>query len=309
MKNKLKICVIASHKNFYVPDRLMAAGRKRGHDMHITTWEDLYINLESGKIFIGDKKKNIANFDAIIPRSDRYTIKLKNKRVSRHLDTLFRLTAEYAKSHKIFFLNHIYFSEYQSIDKLTQQFFFSQNNLPGIPTFYASDIKKLKRDIKTFPLVAKIAQGSMGKSVYKLNNIRELNKFIDERNKKQEFYMFQKYFEINCDYRVIVVDDKALGIMKRSPRNKTEWRTNFSLGGKISKSEKDPAMEKLSISTAKKMGLDYAGIDILKHKGKLHIIETNSLPQFRGFETVFPEVNVAGKIIKMVESRVKKIRK
>lgn len=306
MKKKLKICIIASHKNFYVPDRLMAEGRKRGHTMYLTTWEDLYVNLDNKKIFIGDKKKNLENFDAIIPRSDRYTIKIRNKRIFRHLDTLFRLTAEYAKSHKIFFLNHDYFSKYQSIDKLTQQFFFSQNGLPGIATFYASTIKKMRRGVRSFPIVAKIAQGSMGKSVFKLNNLRELSGFIDKRNQKGEFFIFQKYFKIYCDYRVLVVGDKTLGIMKRSPQKKTEWRTNFSLGGKISKSEKDPAMEKLSIATAEGMGLDYAGIDIIKHKGKLHIIETNSLPQFKGFETVHPEVNVADEIIKLIERKIRK---
>ena len=92
--------------------------------------------------------------------------------------------------------------------------------------------------------------------------------------------------------------------MKRSA-NKGEWRTNFSLGGNVEKNESNKEMEKIALKTAKKMGFDYLGIDILKNKNKVHIIETNSLPQFGGFEKAFPEVNVAKEIIQLVESKVK----
>ena len=93
--------------------------------------------------------------------------------------------------------------------------------------------------------------------------------------------------------------------MKRLPKS-GEWRTNFSLGGDVVAEKNDPKMIKLSLDIAKKMGFDYVGIDLLKDGGQLHIIETNSLPQFKGFEKAFPKVNVAEEIIRLVEAKVKK---
>ena len=170
----MKICIIASHKNLYAPKRIVEEGKKRGHDMYLTTWEDIIVNLDSNKLYFGDKKKSFSEFDAIIPRSDRYSIKIGKKRINRDLNTIFRLLVEYAKSSNIFFLNSKYFSEYQSIDKLAQQFFFLKNSLPGISTYYFSAKEKQGKNIKKikFPIVAKMAQGSTGTSVFKCNNKR-----------------------------------------------------------------------------------------------------------------------------------------
>jgi len=103
---------------------------------------------------------------------------------------------------------------------------------------------------------------------------------------------------------VLVVGQKVLGIMKRSA-NKGEWRTNFSLGGNVEKSESNKEMEKIALNTAKKMGFDYLGIDLLENRNKFYIIETNSLPQFKGFEKAFNNINVAKEIIRLVESKIK----
>lgn len=296
----MKICVISSHANLHAPTRIMEEGAKRGHEMYLTTWEDLFINISHPNFYFGDSKKSLDYFDAIIPRSDRYSMQLEKGRITRNMNTLFRLVLEYAKRNNIFFLNSPYFSSYQSLDKMTQQFFFYQNDLPGIDTSYFSAIEKYNKKMDTFPMVAKMAEGSTGTSVFKVNNAEDINSFIDKCNVEGNFFIFQKFHKITSDFRVIVVGNKVLGIMKRLPKN-GEWRTNFSLGGDVVAEENDPKMVQLSLDIAKKMGFDYVGIDLLKDGEQLHIIETNSLPQFKGFEKAFPEINVAEEIIKLVE--------
>ncbi len=302
----MKICVISSHFGLHAPTRIIEEGKKRGHEMHLTTWEDLRIDISNDHFYLGDEQKSLSEFDAIIPRSDRYNLRLSpQKRVTKNMNTLFRLTLEYARKNNIFFLNSVYFSSYQSLDKMAQQFFFFQNNLPGINTSYFSSPENFEKKLKTFPIVAKVAEGSTGTSVFKLNNPTELASFIDDRNTDGSFFIFQKFHKIKNDYRVLVVGKKVLGIMKRLPKN-GEWRTNFSLGGDVLAEKNDPEMIKLSLDIAKKMGFDYVGIDLLKDGGRLHIIETNSLPQFKGFEKAFPKINVAQELIKLVEKNATK---
>ncbi len=305
----MKICVISASKNFYAPKKLLEEGKKAGHDVYLTTWEDIIIDIQKENIYFGDKKNSLDKFDAIIPRSDRYSIKLSNKKiVNRHLDSLFRLLIEYSKKHGVFFLNGDYFSRYQSLDKLSQQYFFAENGLPGIETFFFTNPSKLicQKDIIKYPLVAKTSQGSRGLSVFKLKNISELENFLDKRAVDGQLFLFQKYHTIKHDFRILVVGKKVLGIMKRSS-NGTEWKTNISLGGSGERYPKNKKMEVLALSVASKMKFDYLGLDLLEdEQGNFRIIETNSLPQFRGFEKAFPEINVAKELIQLVEIKKQK---
>lgn len=299
----MKICVISYFKSVHAPQRIMHEGKKRGHKMYLTTWEDIYLEVSPKGIYLGDKKRSLDEFDAIIPRSDRYRIEVKGELITRHLDTIFRLIIEYAKEKKIFFLNSTYFSNFQSLDKISQQYFLFKNALPGINTYFFTALSKIKSGKKIAPpLVSKIAQGSMGKSVFKLNNKKEIEEFIKERNADGCLFLFQDYHPINCDYRVLVVGGKVLGIMRRTAQ-KGEWRTNFSLGGNVEGCQNNREIEKIALKTAKKMGLDYVGIDMLEDRGKYYIIETNSLPQFKGFEKAFPDINVAKELILLTEKK------
>ena len=296
----MKICIIALNKTDYAPQRIFESGKKEGHNMHIATWNEITLDLGQGKIEFSAGKKRLDKFDAIIVRNCKTIIWKGRGKITLHRETLMSLIVEFSRNHNIFFLNHRYLSGYQSQDKLSQQYFLFQNDLPGIPSSYFYDNNK--RIPHPFPLVSKIADGSLGKQVSKIENDRQLNQFLTNRKRDGEFFLFQKFCPIDHDYRILVVGNKALGTMKRTARS-GEWRTNFSLGGATARADHAKTLESLALKAAKKMNLDYAGIDILEYKNKLHIIEINSFAQFKGFEIAFPDINVAAEIIKLVEKK------
>ena len=233
----MKICIISVDKKDYAPQRILAEGKKLGHSMHLTTWFDIFLEVRENKIYIGDKERDLASFDIIIPRSPHFKAKANNKIIIKRLMTLLELIIEYAKNNRVVFLNDKYFSSYQSTDKLSQQYFLFKNKLPGIPSFHFSDIKKFKSENKLrFPLVAKFAQGSLGTGVFKVKDKKELEKFISQNDTTGKFYLLQEFYPIQCDFRVLVVGGKALGVMKRIAK-KGEWRTNVSQGGMACKVE------------------------------------------------------------------------
>ena len=301
----MRICIIALNEKDYAPQRIFQEGKKRGHQMHLTTWNDICLDIQKRKIFFRDGKKEFGQFDIIIPRNCKTIVGSKIGKRTLHRETLMRLLVEFAKQNNIYILNQEYLSDYQGLDKLSQQYFFSQKNLPGIQSCYFRRNKNQFAQKIGFPMVAKIADGSLGKQVLKIKNSRELKNFLEERNKDGEFFLFQKFYQIDSDFRVLVVGREALGTMERLPK-KGEWRTNFSLGGSLKKAPKDKLIENLAISVAAKMRLDYVGVDILKYKSRLYIIEVNSFAQFKGFEKTFSEINVAEKIIKLTEKKAQK---
>ncbi|MCD6149288.1 hypothetical protein J7J13_00695 [bacterium] len=302
----MKICILTYHKSVHPVKRLKEEGEKRNHDIYVMEWEDMIFNNNYKKRnYLGDKKKDLKEFDAIIPRSDRYRIEINGRKVSRNLNTIFRLIIQYIEGSKTFFLNSRYFSEYQSLDKISQQFFFAQNKISGIDTYFFTSPEKLpkltQKKVLKFPIIAKMAEGSVGKSVYKLENKNSLRKFLIDREENDSLFLFQRYYKIKSDFRVLVVGNKSLGVIERIAQ-KGEWKTNISLGGKP-KSFIDDKMAGLAEKVSRKMKLDYVGVDILKDGEKYRVIETNSLPQFKGFEEANHDVNVAKELIKLVEKR------
>lgn len=302
----MKICVIALNKNDYAPQRIFESGKKAGHAVHLATWNEVSLEFGKGKIRFMAGKKRLDQFDAIISRNCKTIIKFGRGKTTLHRETLLSLLVEFSRDNGIFFLNQEYLSGYQSQDKLSQQYFLFQNDLPGIPSFYFYDGGG--KPPYSFPIVSKIADGSLGKQVSKIKNLKELDRFFTERKKDGEFFLFQKFCPIKHDYRILVIGEKILGIMKRTAQ-RGEWRTNFSLGGTTEKVGCDPHLENLALTTARKMKLDYAGIDILEYKKKLLVIEINSFAQFKGFEKTFPDAGVAEEIIKLTEKRVRILKK
>ncbi|OGI21577.1 MAG: hypothetical protein A3J06_00895 [Candidatus Moranbacteria bacterium RIFCSPLOWO2_02_FULL_48_19] len=304
----MKICIISVNKSDYAPRRFFEEGKKRGHQMYLTTWASLVFKLDEDGFYLGDGNKKIDEFDAIIPRSPSFSLKNKRGITSYRLGTLLKLIIEHAKNKKIFVLNSKFFESYQSLDKLAQQFFLLKNNIPGLDSYFFSPEKSLnKKNILLFPFIVKTTQGSLGKGVYKINSPRELKACITKSRKNKTSLLFQRYYPIIYDYRVLIVKNRPLGAMRRSSSGK-EWRTNVSLGGKVDCAPKaeEKKLYALAKKTAQAMGLDYAGIDILKDGDSFRVIEINALAQFRGFEKLYTNINVAREVLKLAEIKTKK---
>lgn len=307
----MKICIIAVKKTDYAPKRFFKEGKERGHSMHITTWSDLVFKLDARGIHIGDGVKKIEDFDAIIPRSPNFSLRTRSGKIAGRFGTMLRLIIEQAKNKHIFVLNSRFFGSYQSLDKLAQQFFLLKNKLPGLDSYFfgSQAIKKSKRLLQ-FPFVTKNTNGSLGLGVYKIKNEKDLKLCLKKSSKNKNNLLFQKYYKITHDYRVLIAGNKSLGVMMRSASGK-EWRTNVHLGGKTARAPKteEKSLVALAKKTTRKMNLNYAGIDILNDGLSFRVIEINSLAQFKGFEKLFPKTNVAREVIKLAEQEVKKLKK
>ena len=127
--------------------------------------------------------------------------------------------------------------------------------------FYKSVDEALKAE---FPLVAKSLDGHGGKEVFMIKNSRELEekRFFFEKN-----YIFQKTAsEPGKDMRVYVLGETPVAAMLRS--SKTDFRSNFCLGGSAKRVEIPPDVNKKIKDIKKILPFDYVGIDFIFHEGK-----------------------------------------
>ncbi|MBQ1272554.1 MAG: RimK family alpha-L-glutamate ligase [Clostridia bacterium] len=136
-----------------------------------------------------------------------------------------------------------------------------------------------------FPLIGKLAFGSLGQQVKLIETKEELLKICDEW--KKEPHLFQKYVASSKgkDLRIYVVDGKAVAAMERY--NPDDFRSNIGAGGHGTKVTPSKEFEQAAIDACSLLGLDFGGVDLLYgENGEPVICEVNSNALFRELNAV-----------------------
>ncbi len=174
-------------------------------------------------------------------------------------------------------------------DKLHLHQILAQSDLPTPKTmlvkFPIQDESVIKREIG-FPLVIKNITGTEGAGIYlceREDKFLDLIELIYSNNPKaniiiQEF-ISQSYGK---DLRVFLVGGRVVGCMQRQAT--VGFKANYSRGGTVVPHKITPEIEWLATETARLVGLDVAGIDLLFDGDSYKICEANSSPGFKGLE-------------------------
>ena len=112
--------------------------------------------------------------------------------------------------------------------------------LPVPPFIYGSlNLLYRKAGLLGFPLVVKRSEGWQGKQVYLVENKRSFWEFCqsyqDGETRSGRYYLAQKFIVNDGDYRILVLGNQVLGVIKRKKTKKNEFRNNISLGGMAQK--------------------------------------------------------------------------
>ncbi|MFA6007307.1 MAG: hypothetical protein WC784_01505 [Candidatus Shapirobacteria bacterium] len=160
----------------------------------------------------------------------------------------------------------------------------------------------------SFPIILKGSGGDRGTRVFKANNLKELEKLVRDLRKSEtqegKRYMLQEYIENEGDFRVLVLGEKVLGVMKRARTAKNEFRNNYSAGGTVEVAELPEEVKELAVKAAKVCGLSVAGVDVAFRDFDLKkpvIWEVNKGPQFKGFMKA-TGIDVPAEIVKYLVS-------
>jgi ribosomal protein S6--L-glutamate ligase len=150
-----------------------------------------------------------------------------------------------------------------------------------------------------FPVVLKMLSGSHGIGVSIVDSIASLKSVIQtiwKANKTVEL-LIQEKIDSDYDLRIHVLtrrfnspspadtDSVLLGYMRRNRVN-DDFRTNYHLGGTVEKTKVTPEQESIAIESAKAIGCNWCGVDIIvdKKSGKNYVLEVNSSPGTEGLK-------------------------
>jgi ribosomal protein S6--L-glutamate ligase len=117
--------------------------------------------------------------------------------------------------------------------------------------------------------------------------------------------MVQEYIKEagGADIRCFVVAGKVVAAMKRQAKAPEEFRSNLHRGGVATTVDITDEERNMAIRAAHIIGLNVAGIDIVRSNRGPLIMEVNASPGLEGIEKT-TGIDVASEIIKFIESGI-----
>lgn len=296
----MKIGILSRNANLYSTKRLIEACQKRGHEVKVIDALRCYMNINSNKPEIHFKGEELSGFDAIIPRIGA-SVTFYGTAVLRQ----FEMMGVYPVNESVAIT--------RSRDKLRSMQLLSRKGI-GMPvTGFASkpdDVKDLLDMVGGAPVVIKLLGGTQGIGVVLAETRKAAESVVEAFMGLKANIMVQEYIKEagGADIRCFVIGDKVIAAMKRQGAE-GEFRSNLHRGGSASLIKITPEERRTAIAAAKVMGLNVAGVDLLRSERGPLVMEVNSSPGLEGIEAATGK-DIAGMIVEFIEKNAstKRIR-
>ena len=290
----MNIAILSRDSNLYSTHRLIQEGRQRGHSIFVIDHTECNLVIENNRPKIYFQGLKIKNIDVIIPRIGANVTDYGSS-VIQHFESMGILSTLSSKS------------LLDSRNKMKSFQVLAKEKLAIPNTCYLNRLTDLPLIIKTLgkpPWIIKIPEGTQGIGVILSESISSAESTIEALTKLNTKVIVQEFIKESkaTDIRVLVVNGKILGAMKRSAS--TGFRSNLHRGAVGEPIVLTTKEKKLALDAVKALGLTIAGVDLLQsNKGPL-IMEVNSSPGLEGIEQNTP-LNVAKEIILATEELIK----
>ena len=296
----MKIAVLSQNPELYSTRRLVEAGEKRGHEMHVVDPLKCYMNITAHQPSIFYEGEKLQGFEAVIPRIGT-SITFFGTAVLRQFEAMdvYSVNSSIAIN--------------RARDKLRSLQILARKGIPLPLTGFShatESSKSLMDIIGGAPLVIKLIEGTQGRGVVLADTNEAAESVIDAFRSLRADLLVQKFVREGKgrDVRCFVVGGKVVAAMVRQAKD-GDFRSNLHRGGTAFQAKISPEERSIAVNATQCMGLNKAGVDLLRSEQGPLVIEVNSSPGLEGIETVTKK-DVSGSIIEFVEkNKDKKNRK
>lgn len=292
----MKIAILSRNKKLYSTNSLYEAGIARGHEVCVIDYLKCHMEITSLRpsIYLGEDK--LEGYDAIIPRIGA-TYTFFGCAVVRQ----FEMMGVYSVNESVAIT--------RARDKLRSLQLLARKGI-GMPvTTFAHDPRAAEHLIKQVggaPLVIKLLEGTQGVGVVLAETKKAGESVIEAFRGLNANILAQEFIKEagGSDIRCFVVGGKVVASIKREAKE-GEFRSNLHRGGIASVTKITPEERSTAVRAAKILGLNVAGVDLLRSNHGPVVMEVNSSPGLEGIETATGK-DVAGMIIDLIEKNANK---
>jgi ribosomal protein S6--L-glutamate ligase len=291
----MKIAMLARNAELYTHKRLKSAAEERGHTLDIINTLRCYMNIASRRPEVYYNGEKLVGYDAVIPRIGA-SITFYGMAVLRQ----FEMQGVYPLNESV--------AIGRSRDKLRSMQLLARDGI-GLPvTTVAHDPKQTEEVLELAggaPVVIKLLEGTQGIGVVLADTKRSAKSVVEAFRGAGVNILLQEFIKEagGSDIRAIVVGGKVVASMKRTGAQ-GDFRSNLHRGGTAEVIKLSPEERSTAIRSAKAMGLNVCGVDMLRANHGPVVMEVNSSPGLEGVEKA-TGLDIAGKIIEYMEKHAK----
>ncbi|MCX7351439.1 MAG: 30S ribosomal protein S6--L-glutamate ligase [Alphaproteobacteria bacterium] len=291
----MKIALLTRNQKLYSHQRLIETAQKRGHEMVPIDYLKCYMNITSKKPELRYQGEKLVGFDAVIPR-----IGASHTFYGMAVLRQFEMMGVYPVNESV--------AIGRSRDKLRSLQLLSRDGV-GLPvTAFAHDSKRtddLLDIVGGAPVVIKLLEGTQGIGVVLSETHKSAKSVVEAFHGANVAILVQEFIKEaeGSDIRAFVVGRSLVAAMERKGA-KDDFRSNLHRGGTANMIELTPLEKATALRAARSMGLNVAGVDMLRSSHGPVVIEVNSSPGLEGIEKA-TGVDVANTIIRFVERHAK----
>ena len=290
----MKIGILSRNPKLYSTSRLLEEASASGHESRVIDTLKCYMDISSAKPSVWYRGQELEHLDAIIPRIGA-SITNYGTAVIRQFEMMdtYSLVGSIPLG--------------RSRSKLRALQLLSRKGLGMPATGFAHDISNTRQLIQLVggaPVVVKLLEGTQGRGVVLAETAKAAESVIDAFKELGADFLVQEFIKEagGSDVRCFVIGSKVVAAMERTSAA-GEFRSNLHRGGSARLTKLTALERRTAIKAAQTMGLNVAGVDILRSDRGPLVMEVNSSPGLKGIEEA-TGVNVAGKIIEFIESHV-----
>lgn len=297
----MKIAILSNGPGNYSTKRLKEVARARGHEVRIIKYRECYASIEKSNPTVSYRGEDLSGYDAVIPRIATHMTRYGTAIVRQlEMQGVYTISSSLAIN--------------RSRDKLRSMQLLAKAGV-GIPKTVFSrnsaDIDDLLEKIGGTPVIIKLARGVHGNGVVLAESKKAAKSVLQAfylTNEDGTNILLQEFVEESAgtDIRAFVVGGRVVASMKRQSLD-DDFRSNLHKGGEGTIVKLTEEERKMAIKAAKAMGLNVAGVDMMRSNRGPLILEVNASPGF-GIEKVTGR-DVASPIIEYIELNAKRRNK
>jgi ribosomal protein S6--L-glutamate ligase len=291
----MKIALLTRNPKLYSHRRLIETAARRGHEMVPIDYLKCYMNITSKKPELRYFGETLEGFDAVIPR-----IGASHTFYGMAVLRQFEMMGVYPVNESV--------AIGRSRDKLRSLQLLARDGV-GLPvTAFAYDSKRtddLLSIVGGAPVVVKLLEGTQGIGVVLSETHKSAKSVIEAFHGADVAILVQEFIKeaAGRDIRAFVVGRTLLAAMERKGAE-GDFRSNLHRGGSATMIELTPLEKSTALKAARSMGLNVAGVDLLRSDHGPVVMEVNSSPGLEGIEKA-TGVDVAEAIIRFIERNAK----
>jgi ribosomal protein S6--L-glutamate ligase len=294
-RTDLKLAMLARNPKLYSHRRIVEVAHARGHEIDVINTLHVHMNITSSKPTLLRGGRKLPHYDAVIPRIGA-SITHYGLAVLRQFEVqgVFPLNESVAIG--------------RSRDKLRALQLLAREGI-GLPvTAFAHGPRRAEDVLKEVgtPCVIKLLEGTQGRGVILAETAASARSIIEAFSAANVNILAQEFIKEagGVDLRALVVGGEVVASMRRSSR-RGEFRANLHRGGKAEPVVISEDERRAAVRSAEVLGLNVAGVDMLRSSRGPLVIEVNSSPGIEGMEQA-SGVDVAGAMIAFLERHARR---